>query len=323
MAEPAPGLPPIVPDRVVLATAAGLVPVLAPIFPDAMVVIDRAQLDKVLLAGAERDIRLVSIGFGHVVPASMLPLCRAGAVNIHPAPPDYPGSASNHLALYEGAAQFGVTAHIMGPTVDSGPILAFRSFDIPPGIGHRSLDERTFPVLLSLVRDLAACLSGSAPWPAPPGLSWRGPARRRSEILALAQVTPDMGPEERQRRWQAFHEGPDSILTYWQDGTSTRYQPGGRIRGWIDGIVGDAIHGWAHDPGCPSVRVRVEVNGRHFRDILADTHRADVAAAGHGDGRCGFSIKTGDLPPDCTWIDFLLPTDEWCRIPGGPVNMAC
>ncbi len=322
MAERMPGLPPTVPDRLVLATAAGLVPVLAPLLPGADPVTDREQLGALLLSGQDQAIRLVSIGFGHVVPASMLTLCRAGAVNIHPAPPDYPGSGSNHLALYEGAKQFGVTAHVMVAEIDAGPILAVRSFDIPPGIGHRSLDELTFPALLSLVRSLAPCLAGHAPWPDPPGLSWRGPARRRAEVLALAQVTPDMGPEEQQRRRRAFFEGPDSILTYWQDGHASPYRPGGRVRGWIDGIINHAIHGWAHDPGYPPVTVRVEVDGRPFRDIEAKAPRADVAAAGHGDGRCGFSLRLDDLPPGAERIDFFLPGDEWCRIPGGPVKIS-
>lgn len=319
MAERASGPTSTMPDHLVLATAAGLVPVLAPLLPEAVAVTDLAQLDAALLARGDRAVRLISVGFGQIVPATMLARCRAGAVNFHPASPDYPGSGSNHLALYEGAEQFGVTAHVMVPAIDAGPILAFRSFDIPPGIGHRSLDELTFPVLLSLVSDLAPCLSGQAPWPSPPSLSWRGSARRRADVLALALVTPDLGPAERQRRWRAFHEGPDSILTEWRNGQTIPYRPGGRIKGWIDGIVGDVIHGWAHDPRSPAVSVRVEVDGRTFGDVKADAYRGDVSAAGHGDGHCGFSIKIGDFPLGSRRIDFLLPGDEWCRIPGGPV----
>lgn len=319
MSERAPGLPPVVPDRLVLATAAGLVPVLAPLFPGAAIFTDPVSLhDRIRTAGGDL-IRLVSIGFGHIVPADILAACRAGAVNFHPGPPDYPGSAGNHLALYEGAVRFGVTAHIMVPAVDAGPILAVLPFDIPPGIGHRSLDELTFPALLSLVRDLAPCLAGKAPWPVAPALSWRGPARRQADVLSLARLTPDMGPDEQHRRWRAFHEGPDSILTSVRDGRDVAYRPGGRVRGWVDGIVGDAIHGWTHDPGRPPVTVRVEVDGHPFRDLLADAHRADVAAAGHGDGCCGFSLKIRDLPPGVTRVDFLLPCDQWCRVPGAPV----
>lgn len=311
----------IVPDRLVLATAAALAPALAPLLPGALAVLSLDQLREALTAPEGMSVRLVSIGFDRRVPVDLLAACSAGAVNFHPAPPDYPGSAPGHLALYEGAASFGVTAHVMVPALDAGPILAFQPFPIPPGIGHRSLDELTWPALLDLLRRLSPCLRGLAPWPASPGLSWRGPARRRADVLALAQVTPAMDEPERQRRWRAFHEGPDSILAFQRGDTFVPYQPGGRIRGWVDGIIDGTIHGWAHDPARGPVTVRVEVDGQAAGNLRANAFRGDVAAAGHGDGRCGFSLPLAALPPDAARVDFLLPSDEWRRLPGGPVTL--
>lgn len=307
------------PDRLVLATAAGLIPALAPLLPGAMPVTDLAGLRVALDNAGDKAVRLVCVGFGQIVPAALLGRCGAGAVNFHPAPPDYPGSAANHLALYEGAERFGVTAHGMVSRIDAGPILAVADFPIPPDIGHRTLDELTWPALLMLVSRLAPSLTGTVPWPPPPPLCWRGPARRRGDVLALARITPDMAEAERHRRWRAFHEGPDSILTLEQPGPSRFYQPGGRIRGWVDGVIADALQGWAHDPGRGPVTVRVEVDGHPFRDLCARLHRGDVAAAGHGDGHCGFTLPLADLPAGATRVDFLLPSDEWARIGGGPI----
>lgn len=312
----------VVPDRLVLATAAGLIPALAPLLPGAVPVTDLDGLWDALENAGDRPVRLVAIGFGRIVPAALLDRCSAGAVNFHPATPDYPGSAANHLALYEGAARFGVTAHIMTAALDAGPILAVADFPIPPGIGHRSLDEMTWPTLLALVGRLAPCLLGQTAWPLPSPFVWRASARRRRDVLSLARVTPDMDEVERRRRWRAFHEGPDSILTIEQPGQTMPYQPGGRIRGWVDGIVGDSIHGWACDPDGGAVTVRVEVDGSPFRDLRAGSHRGDVAAAGHGDGHCGFVLPLADLPASATRVDFLLPCDEWRRIGGGPVMVA-
>lgn len=309
----------VMPDRLILATAAGLMPALAPLLPGAAVVTDLNGLPAALNGAEHALIRLVAIGFGGIVPAPLLDRCRAGTVNFHPAPPDYPGSAANHMALYEGATRFGVTAHVMVAAIDAGPILAIQEFPIPPGAGHRTLDELTWPALLTLVGRLAPCLAGAVPWPVPAPLSWRGPARQRRQVLALARITADMDAAEQRRRWQAFHEGPDSILTIEQDGETRPYRPGGRVRAWIDGIIGDAIQGWAHDPGRGPVMVRVEVDGRPFRDLRADAPRGDVAAAGHGDGHCGFSLPLADLPAGATRVDFLLPSDEWCRIGGSPI----
>ncbi|GGE65977.1 formyltransferase family protein [Niveispirillum cyanobacteriorum] len=311
----------VVPDHLILATAAALAPSLAPLLPDATIVTSLQQLQTELVRHDGFAIRLASVGFAKRIPASLLAACHAGAVNFHAAPPDYPGSAANHLALYEGAALFGVTAHVMVPALDAGPILAFDAFPIPAGIGHRSLDELTWPALLRLVQRLGPCLRGTAPWPPAPALSWRGTARTRASVLALARVTAAMDAEERQRRWRAFHEGPDSILTFEQDDGDVIYKPGGRIRGWVDGIVNDAIHGWAYDPGRGPVILRVEVDGQPLSDLLANSFRGDVAAAGHGDGHCGFSIPLAAFPKDATLIEFLLPSDEWCRLPGGPAML--
>ncbi|MBJ7416537.1 MAG: hypothetical protein JHC88_13995 [Niveispirillum sp.] len=310
-----------VPDRLILATAAALAPTLAPLLPGAVIVTSLMELGTELVHHSRLVTRLVSVGFDKQIPASLLSACRAGAVNFHPAPPDYPGSAANHLALYEGAAYFGVTVHIMVAALDAGPILAFDQFSIPSGIGHRSLDELTWPVLLRMLDRLSPCLLGKQPWPRAPGLSWRGPARRRADILALSQVTPSMDERERQRRWRAFHEGPDSILTYHREEGAVAYRCGGRVLGWVDGIIDGAIHGWAYDPGAASVTVRVEVDGRAAGNLLASAFRGDVAAAGHGDGRCGFSIPLAALPVEAARVDFLLPFDEWSRLPGGPVML--
>lgn len=308
-------------DRLLLATAPDLRHALLPLLPGAHPVSDLDGLRSALDQAGGSSIRLVCVGFGRRVPADLLALCRAGAINFHPGPHLYPGSAATHLALYEGAERFGVTAHLMTDAIDAGPILAAAAFPIPPDTGHRGLDELTWPALLSLLRNLAPAILNQAPWPPPPGLSWRGHANRRADIMELARITEDMVESEAQRRWRAFHDGPDSALTLWRDGREQPYRPQGRITGWVDGIVGEVIHGWAHDPMSAGVAVRVEVDGHPFRNLVADAPRGDVAAAGHGDGRCGFSLALSDLPAGAGRVDFLLPADEWRRIPGGPVML--
>ncbi len=65
-----------------------------------------------------------------VVPAELLERARRAAVNFHPASPDYPGIGCNNFALYENAAEYGVTCHHMAPRVDSGEIIAVRRFPV-------------------------------------------------------------------------------------------------------------------------------------------------------------------------------------------------
>src|SRR6516164_8934957 len=81
-----------------------------------------------------RDARLVAFTSGVVVPSDVLDALGHGAYNFHPGPPDYPGWAPAHFALYEGAETFGATAHVMAARVDSGPIVGIEPFEIPNGV---------------------------------------------------------------------------------------------------------------------------------------------------------------------------------------------
>lgn len=65
---------------------------------------------------------------------------------------------------------------------------------------------------------------------------------------------------------------------------------GGGIRGFVDGLSGAQIDGWAFEPAHPTERVVVEL--RLGREVLAttvaDRHRADLVRAGIGDAFHGF-----------------------------------
>src|ERR1700743_1186237 len=78
-----------------------------------------AALDATIL----RRARLIAFSSPVIVPPAVLSALGYGAYNFHPGPPDYPGWAPAHFALYEGASEFGATAHAMAARVDSGPIV--------------------------------------------------------------------------------------------------------------------------------------------------------------------------------------------------------
>jgi len=71
------------------------------------------------------------------------------------------------------------------------------------------------------------------------------------------------------------------------------------IRGNLEGIHDGSVFGWAHNDDDPSEMVRVGIyeNGVLLGEALADEHRADLEAAGVGDGHCAFSL----LLPGCTF----------------------
>src|ERR1700740_1635862 len=68
---------------------------------------DLAALSPDLLERA----RLIAFVTPEIVPQSILERLGYGAFNFPPGPPSYPGWAPAHFALYEGATEFGATAH--------------------------------------------------------------------------------------------------------------------------------------------------------------------------------------------------------------------
>ena len=64
-------------------------------------------------------------------------------------------------------------------------------------------------------------------------------------------------------------------------------------QGWVDGVRDGWLTGWAYDPTDPDVPLQVTLvcGGEASGVTLADRYRADVQAAGHGEGCCGFTFR--------------------------------
>jgi methionyl-tRNA formyltransferase len=56
-----------------------------------------------------RRARLIAFSSPVIVPPLVLAALGYGAYNFHPGPPEYPGWAPAHFALYDGATEFGAT----------------------------------------------------------------------------------------------------------------------------------------------------------------------------------------------------------------------
>lgn len=89
----------------------------------------------------------------------LLDACKEGAINFHPAPPEYPGRGGATYAIYNRDEWYGITAHLMEPEIDSGPILAVYPIPIQPGIRPDQLHGiaiRYVPVFAEEILALAA-----------------------------------------------------------------------------------------------------------------------------------------------------------------------
>jgi len=153
-----------------------------------------------------RDARLVAFTSGVIVPRRILEAVGYGAYNFHPGPPDYPGWAPAHFALYDGARTFGATAHVMTARVDSGPIIGTETFVIPDNISVRELEQIAFVrlahVLWSLSRRIACDTGALRTVP----IAWSGAKSTRRMYENLCEIPPDIDPAELARRIRAFND---------------------------------------------------------------------------------------------------------------------
>jgi methionyl-tRNA formyltransferase len=150
--------------------------------------------------------RLVAFTTGVIVPARILNALGHGAYNFHPGSPDYPGWAPAHFALYDGAASFGATAHVMETSVDCGAIVGVESFEIPAGIEVRGLEQMAFVRLAYLFWRMSheiAC--EAAPLPVLP-IEWSGIKSTKRMYAEMCDMPADIGPSEMKRRIRAFHD---------------------------------------------------------------------------------------------------------------------
>jgi methionyl-tRNA formyltransferase len=148
--------------------------------------------------------RLIAFATPVIVPGDVLDAIGYGAYNFHPGPPAFPGWAPAHFALYEGAAEFGATMHVMTARVDSGPIVEAVHFPIPTDVGVQGLEGLAYAHLARLFWQLAKYLATeSEPLPHGP-LRWGDRRYSRRAYRAICDIPLDISKEELDRRLRVF-----------------------------------------------------------------------------------------------------------------------
>jgi len=153
-----------------------------------------------------RHSRLLAFTSGVIVPARILNALGHGAYNFHPGPPEYPGWAPAHFALYDGAATFGATAHRMAERVDSGPIIGIESFPIPENIGVRELEQIAFIRLAYLFWRLSKALATQGEPIKSLPIHWSGTKSTRQMYISMCDIPADISKAELELRIRAFND---------------------------------------------------------------------------------------------------------------------
>jgi glycosyltransferase involved in cell wall biosynthesis len=97
--------------------------------------------------------------------------------------------------------------------------------------------------------------------------------------------------------------------------------PLGELHGYLDVASPARIAGWAQDAADPerAVGLVIRANGQVIHRVLANRHRADLAAAGIGSGRHGFELSMPDaLSPLVAQEISITREADGAELPGSP-----
>jgi methionyl-tRNA formyltransferase len=161
---------------------------------------DLAALSPDLLARS----RLIAYVTPEIVSKDTLARLGYGAINFHPGPPDYPGWAPAHFALYQRATEFGATVHVMVERVDAGPIIDVARFPIPADISVLGLEGLAYGHLAQLFWRMAKSLAIEEAAPATLPIAWGHKKYSRRAYRAICDIPLDIGKEELERRLEVF-----------------------------------------------------------------------------------------------------------------------
>ena len=161
---------------------------------------DVAALSPDLLGRA----RLIAFVTAEIVPQSVLARLGYGAFNFHPGPPNYPGWAPAHFALYDQATEFGATAHVMVEQVDAGAIIDVELFPIPADISVPGLEGLAYAHLALLFWRLAKSLATDPASPPTRPIKWGTTKYSRRAYRAICEIPLDISKPELDRRIKVF-----------------------------------------------------------------------------------------------------------------------
>lgn len=161
---------------------------------------DLAGLDSDLLGRA----RLIAFVTPEIVSQRVLAKLGYGAINFHPGPPEYPGWAPSHFALYERATEFGATVHVMVERVDAGPIIGVARFPVPRDVSVLGLEGLAYAHLAHQFWRMAKLLATDPQPPPVLAVEWASRKYSRRAYRAICDIPLDIPKDELDRRLKVF-----------------------------------------------------------------------------------------------------------------------
>ncbi len=145
---------------------------------------------------------LVSFIGSWIIPEPLLKNTSLAAINFHPGSPEYPGTGCTNFAIYNGETEYGVTCHHMKSTVDTGNIIAVKRFPITKEDTVFGVTQQCYQLIEDMFYEIIDDVLKGNPLPAATE-TWKRKPYTRKELNELCYISPDMSPEEMERRIKA------------------------------------------------------------------------------------------------------------------------
>jgi len=152
---------------------------------------------------------VISYLFPERIKSPILKLPFVAAINFHPAPlPEYGGMAGYNYAILEKRTSYGVTAHHMEETFDTGDIILSKKFKFDPeSITALELEQITRPYLLELFQEVMSLIDAGEKLPRIKQGKTRYVSREEFERSKKIDLSRE-SPEQIERKARAFWYPP-------------------------------------------------------------------------------------------------------------------
>lgn len=107
----------------------------------------------------------ICIGYPHKIPASTINNYKEGIINLHFAPlPYYRGSKTLTHAILNDEKKYGLTFHYIDETLDTGPIITIKWFDIPSNKSAMTITKKLEDIAFTFFKEhIGQLVKGNLP----------------------------------------------------------------------------------------------------------------------------------------------------------------
>jgi len=137
-----------------------------------------------------------------IIPKKLLDETKQWAINYHSGPPDYPGVGCTNFAVYNKEKLFGVTAHIMEASVDTGRIIGVKRFEILETDSVYSLTQKCYENIFELFTETIDYIFQHDELPDCEE-QWQRQPYTRKQLEGLCRIEVNMEPGEIEKRISA------------------------------------------------------------------------------------------------------------------------